>query len=133
MASKFGKLTNVFLSILVIATIVLAKFVMPLDFGAVEFKIIDNTAYINAPMYSDSFSLNDIHEVKQIEDLPKMSKRNGRDSEIFFVGSLLYRDMEIAQYTSTGTISPTWLLVFQIELLSLMEIPQRKQKNFTHY
>jgi len=87
MASKFGKLTNVFLFILVIGTIVLAKFVMPLDFGAVEFKIIDNTAYINAPMNSDSFSLNDIQEVKQIANLPKVSKRNGGDSDIFFVGS----------------------------------------------
>lgn len=87
MASKMGKLTNVFLVIIIIGTIVLAKFVMPLDFGAVEFEIIDNIAYINAPMYSDSFSMNDIHEVKQEENLPKMSKRNGGDSEIFYVGN----------------------------------------------
>ncbi|MFT3983645.1 MAG: PH domain-containing protein [Lachnospiraceae bacterium] len=87
MASDFGKLTNVFLTVIVIGTIALAKFVMPLDFGTVEFEIIDNIAYINAPMYSDSFSMNDIQEVKQVDILPKLSKRNGGDSEIFYVGS----------------------------------------------
>jgi uncharacterized membrane protein len=86
MASKFGKLTNVFLAIIVIGLIALAKFVMPLDFGTVEFEVKNHIAYINAPMYSDSFLIDDVKAMEQIDQLPKMSKRNGGDSDSFYVG-----------------------------------------------
>ncbi|MFA9466631.1 MAG: DUF5808 domain-containing protein [Velocimicrobium sp.] len=86
MASKFGKFSNVFLAIIVIGTIVLAKFLMPLDFGTVEFELKNHIAYISAPMYSDSFSIDDVKTMEQIDQLPKMSKHNGGDSDRFFVG-----------------------------------------------
>lgn len=87
MASWLGKLTYVFLAAIVIGTIALSIFLMPLDFGSVKLEVKDNIVSINAPLYSDSFFLNDIQNVKRVRDLPKMSKRNGGDSENFYVGS----------------------------------------------
>jgi hypothetical protein len=87
MASWFGKLTYVFLAAIIIGTIALSIFLMPLDFGSVELEVKNNVVFINAPMYNDSFSLADIQVIKQVNDLPKMSKRYGGDSDNFYVGS----------------------------------------------
>ncbi|BCJ94199.1 hypothetical protein acsn021_17680 [Anaerocolumna cellulosilytica] len=86
MASTFGRLTNIVLAIVVLGIIALAKFVMPLDFGTVEFEMKNHTAYISAPMYRDSFSIDAMKAVVQIDQLPKMNKRNGGDSDRFYVG-----------------------------------------------
>ncbi|WP_124068035.1 DUF5808 domain-containing protein [Clostridium sp. E02] len=91
MASRSGKFINIFINVIlvasVIAVIALSKFLMPLDFGSVELEVKDNIAYINAPMYRDSFSMDDVQEIKKVEHLPKMSKRKGGDSDKFYVGS----------------------------------------------
>lgn len=86
MASWFGKLIYVFLAATIIATIALSIFLMPLDFGSVDLEVKNNIVFINAPMRNDSFSLTDIQDIKQVNDLPKMSKRNGGDSDNFYVG-----------------------------------------------
>ncbi|MFZ7132139.1 MAG: DUF5808 domain-containing protein [Eubacteriales bacterium] len=87
MASNLGKFTNVFLVVIVIGIIALSWYLMPLDFGSIDLEVKDNTAFINAPMYKDSFSLDDVNEIELIKTLPKMSKRNGGDSDNFYVGS----------------------------------------------
>jgi uncharacterized membrane protein len=87
MASWLGKLTYVFLATIIIGTIALSIFLMPLDFGSVYLEVKNNVVFINAPMRNDSFSLADIQDIKQVKYLPKMSKRNGGDSDNFYVGS----------------------------------------------
>ncbi len=87
MASWLGKLTYVFLATIIIGTIALSIFIMPLDFGSVDLEVKNNVVFVNAPMRNDSFSLSDIQEVKQVKDLPKMRKRNGGDGNNFYIGS----------------------------------------------
>ena len=87
MASWFGKLTYIFLAAIIIGTIALSIFIMPLDFGSVDLEVKNNVVFVNALMRNDSFSLSDIQEVKQVKDLPKMRKRNGGDGNNFYIGS----------------------------------------------
>lgn len=87
MASWLGKLTYIFLAAIIIGTIALSIFIMPLDFGSVDLEVKNNVVFVNAPMRNDSFSLSDIQEVKQVKDLPKMRKRNGGDGNNFYIGN----------------------------------------------
>ncbi len=91
MASTFGKLINWVYAAVIIGVIAIVFFLMPLDFGSIDFQIKSNTVYIDAPLYEDHFSLEDIKEVKLIEELPIEGKRNGGDSYFFYVGGFKVR------------------------------------------
>ena len=86
MGSWFGTFTYVFLAATIVGTILLSLYLMPLDFGTVGLEVKDNNVLIEAPMYTDSFSFNDIQVITLMDHLPRMSKQRGGDSDHFYVG-----------------------------------------------
>lgn len=95
MATLFGKLTTLFLAVIIVGTVALAFFLMPLDFGSVDFWVEGDTAYIDAPMYHDSFLLENVSKIEQIDTLPKMAKNRGGDSSFFYVGQFHAKDIGV--------------------------------------
>ncbi|MGL6200493.1 MAG: PH domain-containing protein [Lachnospiraceae bacterium] len=61
-------------------------YLSPLDFGSINFFIVNDSATITAPMYSDDFAPDRIEHVELIENLPALRKRHGGDSPTFYVG-----------------------------------------------
>lgn len=86
MATPAGKITNVILAAVIVGVVGLSIYLSPLDFGSVNFFIVNDSATITAPMYSDDFTPDQIEHVELIENLPSLRKHHGGDSPTFYVG-----------------------------------------------
>lgn len=91
MANKKGKIiTYTILSSVAVIIGVLIIMFLKLDFGTLDVNIMNDTVYINAPMYSTSFKTDDIENIYTIDDLGDGIKTNGAAAGNYKLGHFYY-------------------------------------------
>lgn len=61
-------------------------FLMPYDFAQIKMEIADGRCRVSAASMGGSFALEDVEQIMLMPQRPSMSKRNGYDSNRFFLG-----------------------------------------------
>lgn len=83
---KSGTTDKAILILTGVFTVGICLFLMPYDFAQVKLEVAEGRCRVSAASMGCSFDLEDVEAVTLLKERPSMSKKNGYDSNRFFLG-----------------------------------------------